>query len=121
MYPKRFREGLILSDECFVQLYCRLSQYFDKWVEFSDVQQTYEGIRDFMFYDQLLTSCSHDLRTFLLEQPISDPFKLNECADRYLTAYGIKKCHKTKQNVKESSNATPKSPEIKSDSDSDVI
>lgn len=120
VYRKRFREVTILPDECFVQLCCRLGQYFDKWVELSKIPKSYEKIRDFMIYDQLLTSCSHDLRTFLLEQEITDSFKLAECADRYLTAHGMKKCRKVKQNAKPFSNATGKSTEIKSDSDFDV-
>ena len=107
-YRRRFREGTISQDESFVQLCCRLGQYFDKWIDLSKIKHTYEDLRDFMIYDQLITSSSHDLRTFLLEQEIKGSFELAECADRYLTAHGMKKCRKVRQTVKQSSPLTLK-------------
>ena len=111
VYRKRFREESILTDESFVQLRCRLGQYFDKWVELSSVEHNFEDLRDLMIRDQLLSSCSHDLRVFLLEQSFGNSSDLAEGADRYLVAHGIKKCLKSKSKTtvsKASSQSTVK-------------
>ena len=110
VYRKRFREESILPDESFVQLNCRLGQYFDKWLELSEVGKDYDSVRDFMIYDQLLSSCSHDLRNFLLEQKFKSSSELAESADRYLMAHGIKKCKKSRTSSTKDSVANSKVP-----------
>ncbi|XP_068250799.1 uncharacterized protein [Palaemon carinicauda] len=128
VYRRKFRDSIIDTDESFVQFNCKLGQYFDKWLELANVEKNYESVRDFMIFDQTLSSCSHDLRSFLLEQSLQNSCQLAESADRYLVAHGMKKCRKSNDKIPSKPHAKPladnitKSPKVsnlvtKSDSD----
>ncbi|XP_064087495.1 uncharacterized protein LOC135202170 [Macrobrachium nipponense] len=57
-------------------------------LELANVEKNYESVRDFMIFDQMLSSCSHD-RSFLLEQSFQNSCRLAESADRYLVAHDV--------------------------------
>ncbi|XP_068210592.1 uncharacterized protein [Palaemon carinicauda] len=107
VYRRKFRDYIIDTDESFVQFNCKLGQYFDKWLELANVEKNYESVRDFMIFDQMLSSCSHDLRSFLLEQSLQNSCQLAESADRYLVAHGMKKCRKSNDKIPSKPHAKP--------------
>ncbi|XP_068205363.1 uncharacterized protein [Palaemon carinicauda] len=107
VYRRKFRDSIIDTDESFVQFNCKLGQYFDKWLELANVEKNYESVRDFMIFDQMLSSCSHDLRSFLLEQSLQNSCQLAESADRYLVAHGMKKCRKSNDKIPSKPHAKP--------------
>ncbi|XP_068245439.1 uncharacterized protein [Palaemon carinicauda] len=107
VYRRKFRDSIIDTDESFVQFNCKLGQYFDKWLELANVEKNYESVRDFMIFDQMLSSCSHDLRSFLLEQSLQNSCQLAESADRYLVAHGMKKCRKSNDKIPSKPYAKP--------------
>ena len=72
-----------------------------------------------MIFDQLLSSCSHDLRTFLLEQSFKDSLSLAEAADRYLTTHGINKCRKGRKSL--SNQSVPSKTKSATDSKTDSV
>ena len=101
-YRKKFRESTIEQGESYVQLICRMRQYYDKWLELSEVLSTYEQVSDYMIFDQVLSNCSSELRAYLLEKKFSSSHEMALCADRYMAAHGITKCKRTKVPTKSS-------------------
>ena len=95
-YRKKFRDSVLESGESYVQLVCRMRQYFDRWLQLSEIQDDYESVCDFMVIDQLLGNCSKELREFLLEKSYANSHEMAESADRYMIAHGVSKCKKSK-------------------------
>ena len=91
-FRKKFRECEIEPGESYVQMICRMRQYFDKWLELSNIGSSYNDVCDFMIYDQLLSNCSSDLRAYLLEKKFDSSHEMAQCADRYMVAHGLSKC-----------------------------
>ena len=67
-YRKRFRDAKPSTGETFDTYAVELRRLFDRWVSLSDVDKTYEGLRDMILAEQLLESVSKDLTTFLCEK-----------------------------------------------------
>ena len=111
-YRKKFRETVLENGESYVQLVCRMHQYLDKWMELSEVPQTFEGVCDFMVMDQFLSNCSRELRAFLLEKTNFNAHDMAVCADRYMIAHGVSKCKKTKVKTEKNTNSGTKAVSI---------
>ena len=98
-YRKKFRDSVLESGESYVQLVCRMRQYFDRWLQLSEVSEDFESVCDFMVIDQLLSNCSKELREFLLEKFYTSSHEMAESADRYMIAHGVSKCKKSKARI----------------------
>ena len=91
-FRKKFRECVIEPEESYVQMICRMHQYFDRWLELSNIGSSYNDVCDFMIYDQLLSNCSSDLRAYLLKKKFDSSHDMAQCADKYMVAHGLSKC-----------------------------
>ena len=59
-----------------------------KWIELSQVEKNFEGVKELFVIEQFLNNCSHDLSIYLKEHM---PLKINELVDiagKYVDAHG---------------------------------
>ena len=71
-----------------VNLQCifRLKNYFTKWVELAEVEQTFMGVVDLIVREQFTSSCSKDLLIWLKQSNPKTLDELSRLADQYLAA-----------------------------------
>lgn len=72
------------------QFVCHITNYFDRWMELSDMEKTFEGVRDRMVGEQLLNRCSNKLAIFLKERKLRTVEEMAKQADQFMEAQGIK-------------------------------
>ena len=85
-YHKKFRDARPEGHESPSQFIFRLKNYFTKWVELAEVEQTFIGVVDLIVHEQFTSSCLKDLSIWLKQ---SNPKTLDELswfADQYLAA-----------------------------------
>lgn len=90
-FRKRFRSCRPEGGETFVQYFSRAKNYLERWFQLGRVDQTYEGVIDYLLRDQLLSICQRDLYLFLKEKVISSGSQMAESADLFAEARGG--CH----------------------------
>ena len=84
-YCEKFQEARPEGHESPSQFIFRLKNYFSKWVELAEVEQTFMGMVDLVVCEQFTSSCSKDLLIWLKQ---SNPKALDELlrlADQYLS------------------------------------
>ncbi|CAN7977498.1 unnamed protein product [Ixodes persulcatus] len=67
-YRERFRDAKPEEGETRRQFAARLAGYFDRWVEVSEIEKTFEALRDTVLVEQFLGTCSSKLAVFLKER-----------------------------------------------------
>ena len=67
-FRKRFRNCRPEVGETFAQFTTRLARYFDRWLNLSKTDKTYDGLLNLMLKDQFMQSCGKELRLFLRER-----------------------------------------------------
>lgn len=67
-YRDKFRNGRQLPDETFKEYAIRVSRYFEHWKDSEEVENDYHKLMDLVICDQLLSSCSLELHTYLQEK-----------------------------------------------------
>ena len=96
------------------QLIVRISNYFDKWMEISEVGKMFEGKKELLVREQFTNSCSRDvLSSFLNEQKSRNLKELAQLVEQYLDAHSKKRPTETmmaRQDVKDNKAARFESP-----------
>ena len=77
----------LLSGETYIQTYCRMQNYFSKWVKLSGCCESYEGLRDLIIREQFMDIVPMELAVFLSERERKNAEELVKLADRYLHAH----------------------------------
>ena len=85
-YRRKFMTGSQLGRESASQFLVRLEHLFDHWVRMSDIQQTYEGLRQLTIMEQYLHVCPRELALFIRERSPTGLKQLVELADIYTSA-----------------------------------
>ena len=85
-YREKFREARPEGHESPSQFIFRLKNYFTKWVELAEVEQTFIGVVDLIVREQFTNSCSKDLSIWLKQSNPKTLDELSRLADRYLAA-----------------------------------
>ena len=67
-----------------------IRNYFNKWVELSEVGKTFEGVEELMVREQFTMSCPRDVSIFLKERKPRNLEKLAKVAEQYLDAHNKK-------------------------------
>ena len=67
-YCDRFKNAKPEGQESPGQLIVRISNYFNKWEELSEVGKTFEGVEELMVREQFTNSCPRDVSIFLNER-----------------------------------------------------
>lgn len=96
-FRERFRGCKPENAETAKQFVCRLSNYFERWMEMANVEKTYEGVRDCMVVEQFLNCCSNKLSVFLKERKVASLDDVAEHADQYLEAQGFRNLGKANE------------------------
>ncbi|XP_033099549.1 uncharacterized protein LOC117103147 [Anneissia japonica] len=87
-FRSKFRYSRPEFNETGAQFMTRLSNYFDRWVDMSNVENSMKGIRDLVVREQFLSKCSKDLDIFVRERKHKNGAELVELVDQYLEARG---------------------------------
>ncbi|XP_069139203.1 LOW QUALITY PROTEIN: uncharacterized protein [Argopecten irradians] len=89
-FRKSFRSERPDPGETFGQFGTRLDGYLKKWVEMTNTQKTYDGLKDLMVRDQFLHCCGKDLALFLKERVPKTMEEMARFADQFAEARGTK-------------------------------
>jgi hypothetical protein len=85
-YRQDFRSAKIDPDDTYHQFVVSLRRKLNYWIESTDFSDDTNGLKEFMVYDQLLSSISPDLRTFLKEKGKLTLQQAVDHADNWTTA-----------------------------------
>ena len=97
-FMEKFRSCRPQKGEIFSSFFGRLSRYFTRWLELSEVDASEpEQILDFFLRDQIYASCHADLVAYLKEQQPPDCPTMVRIAERYALAHPSKSLSKAKQ------------------------
>ena len=66
----------------------RLENYLDRWIELSDIKQSYDVLRDLLLRSQFVDGCHRDLTLFVKERQPETLKDTTEIAQQYLEARG---------------------------------
>ena len=87
-FRRKFKSSRPEVSETFLQFESRIRSYLEKWISLGKVEQTYQGLIDFLVRDQLLECCSKDLYTYLKPRETKSAREMAVDADRYAEARG---------------------------------
>ena len=87
-FRKKFRASKAEKGENPSQFITRMGSYLDRWVEMSQVEQTFEGLRTLILKEQFIGSCAKDVAVYLQEKVFSNLDDMAEEAERFLNAHG---------------------------------
>ena len=87
-YRRKFRASKPEADESPEQFIVRLDRYLLRWLELSDTDQTFGGLKDLIVKEQFIDSCPKDLAIHLRERAPDTLAKIAKIADQYLEAHG---------------------------------
>ena len=85
-YREKFREARPEEHESPNQFIFRLKNYFTKWIELAEVEQTFVGEVDLIVREQFTSSCPKDLSMWLKQSNLKTLDELSRLADQYLAA-----------------------------------
>ena len=66
-YCRRFRASKLEVDESPEQFKVRLDRYLLRWLELSNTDRSFEGLKDLIVKEQFIDSCPEELFTFMKE------------------------------------------------------
>ena len=85
-YREKFQEARPEGHENPSQFIFRLKNYFTKWIELAEVEQTLMGVVDLIVREQFTGSCSKNLSILLKQSSPKTLHELSRLADQYLAA-----------------------------------
>ena len=94
-FRKRFRSQRMKTSETWQEFASRLRHYLDRWIETSDSEDTFCGLKDLILREQLLETCSQDLRVFIKEHKATSAEHVVELATIYAEAHKGRVNHET--------------------------
>ena len=87
-YRRKFRASKPELDESPDQFIVRLDRYLLRWLELSDTERTFDGLKDLIVKEQFIDSCPKDLAIHLRERAPETLAQIAKIADQYLEAHG---------------------------------
>ena len=109
-YRMKFRETNPEKGETVNQFSARMCRYFERWISLSEIQETYEGLKDLILREQFLRKCHAELRMFLKERSPVSLAVMIDFTEKYLAAHGgsMYKCVKlrSKGDIRSDSDGT---------------
>ncbi|KAH9368018.1 hypothetical protein HPB48_021679 [Haemaphysalis longicornis] len=85
-YRERFRHSKPEKDETAKQYAARLKGYFDRWVELSSIDKTFDNLADLLITEQLLSNCHRKLAMFVRERNCKTLSETATAADHFMDA-----------------------------------
>ena len=90
-FRRRFRQTRIQPGETFPQFGVRVEHYFNRWIELSGVDKTFEGLKDLLMREQILSSCSPELVVHVKQSKVQTSAEMIETAENFREArVGVK-------------------------------
>lgn len=86
-YRHDFRSARLKEGETYDLFAIKLGRLFDQWIEACDVKKEFKCLRSFIVLDQLISSVSPELRTYLKENDVKDLDKAVKLADSWSSAH----------------------------------
>ena len=87
-HRRKFRASKPEVDESPNQFIVRLDRYLLRWLELSDTERTFDGLKDLIMKEQFIDSCPKDLAIHMRERAPETLAKIAKIADQYLEAHG---------------------------------
>ena len=87
-YRRKFRASKPEVDESPEQFIVRLDRYLLRWLELSNTERSFDGLKDLIVKEQFIDSCPKDLAIHLRERAPETLAKIAKIADQYLEAHG---------------------------------
>ena len=87
-FRNKFRLSKPEKGETVFQFVSRLSRYFKRWTELSEISKTFTALQDLMIWEQFLSACSTDMALFLRERVPKDIPEMTKLAEQFLEAHG---------------------------------
>ena len=89
-YKDKFRASKPEIEESFFSFAIRLSHLFDRWIEMSGIDKSYEDLRDLMLSEHILSAVSKDLSVFLRERDLKNSQEMVQHCEQYRLAHPTK-------------------------------
>ena len=87
-FRNKFRLSKPEKGETVFQFVSRLSRYFKRWTELSEISKTFTALQDLMIREQFLSACSTEMALFLRERVPKDIPEMTKLAEQFLEAHG---------------------------------
>ena len=87
-YRRKFRASKPEVDESPEQFIVRLDRYLLRWLELSNTDRSFEGLKDLIVKEQFIDSCPKELAIHLRERAPETLVQIAKIADQYLEAHG---------------------------------
>lgn len=85
-YRRQFREIRKTGEESFKQFVKRQRLMFERWIDTTETAKSYEGLKEFCLLEQLLTTLTGELATYVRERKPETAAKAAEIAFEHLEA-----------------------------------
>ena len=86
-YRRKFRASKPEVDESPEQFIVRLDRYLSRWLELSNTERSFEGLKDLIMKKQFIDSCPKELAIHLPERAPETFVQTAKIADQYLEAH----------------------------------
>ena len=86
-YRRKFRASKPELDESPEQFIVRLDRYLLRWLELSNTDRSFEGLKDLIVKEQFIDSCPKELAIHLRERAPETLVQIAKIADQYLEAH----------------------------------
>ena len=87
-YRRKFRASKPQVDESPEQFIVRLDRYLLRWLELSNSERSFEGLKDLIVKEQFIDSCPIELAIHLRERTPETLVQIAKIVDQYLQAHG---------------------------------
>ena len=87
-YRRKFRASKPEVDESPEQFIVRLDRHLLRWLELSNTERSFEGLKDLIVKEQFIDSCPKELAIHLRERAPETLVQIAKIADQYLEAHG---------------------------------
>ncbi|XP_073233658.1 uncharacterized protein [Porites lutea] len=87
-YRRKFRASKLEVDESPEQFIVRLDRYLLRWLELSNTDRSFEGVKELIVKEQFIDSCPKELAIHLRERAPETLAQIAKIADQYLEAHG---------------------------------
>ena len=87
-YRRKFRASKPEVDKSPEQFIVRLDRYLLCWLELSNTERSFEGLKDLIVKEQFIDSCPKELAIHLRERAPEPLVQIAKIADQYLEAHG---------------------------------
>ena len=87
-YRRKFRASQPEVNESPEQFIVRLDRYLLRWLELSNTERSFKGLKDLIVKEQFIDSCPKELALHLRERAPETLAQIAKIADQYLEAHG---------------------------------